>query len=40
VATLIIQLTGGLNLLGWGIVFVYFFFTVGFGRLLMREFRA
>jgi hypothetical protein len=35
VATLIIQLSGGLNTLGWGIVFVYLFFTVGFGYLLV-----
>ncbi|MGC9348937.1 MAG: hypothetical protein ACP5JG_12410, partial [Anaerolineae bacterium] len=31
IATLIIQLTGGLNLLGWGIVIIYLFFTVGYG---------
>ena len=37
VATLILQLTGGLNALGWGIVFVYFFFTVGFGYFLLKE---
>ena len=35
IATLIIQLTGGLNLLGWGIVAVYLFFTIGFGCLLI-----
>lgn len=39
IATLMIQLSGGLNLLGWGIVFVYLFFTIGFGYLLVREFR-
>ena len=37
VATVIIQLSGGLNLLGWGIVAVYLFFTVGFGYLLLQE---
>jgi len=35
--TLFIQLTGGLNMLGWGIVFVYLFFTVTFGYLLVQE---
>ncbi len=37
IATLIIQLTGGLNLLGWGIVAVYLFFTFGFGYLLIPQ---
>ncbi len=37
VATVIIQLSGGLNLLGWSIVAVYLFFTVGFGYLLLQE---
>ena len=36
VATLVIQLTGGLNLLGWGIVAIYLFFTVGFGYFLLK----
>ena len=36
VATLVIQLSGGLNILGWGIVVVYLFFTVGFGYLLLQ----
>ena len=40
VAVLIIQLSGGLNLLGWGIVFIYLFFTVGFGYLLLQEKRT
>lgn len=35
--TLIIQLSGGLNILGWGIVFVYLFFTIGFGYLFVQE---
>lgn len=34
IATLFIQLSGGLNVLGWGIVFVYLFFTIGFGYFL------
>ena len=37
VVTLIIQLSGGLNLLGWGIVAVYLFFTLGFGYLLLPQ---
>jgi hypothetical protein len=37
IATLIIQLSGGLNVLGWGIVFVYLFFTIGFGYFFYRE---
>jgi hypothetical protein len=38
--TLKIQLTGGLNALGWGIVFIYLFFTAGFGNLLIKENRS
>lgn len=37
IATLVIQLSGGLNALGWSIVFVYLFFTVGFGYFLLKE---
>ena len=37
IATLVIQLSGGLNVLGWGIVFVYLFFTVGFGVFLLPQ---
>jgi hypothetical protein len=37
VATLVLQLSGSLNPLGWGVVFVYLFFTVGFGYLLIQE---
>lgn len=40
IATLLIQLSGGLNVLGWGIVFVYLFFTVGFGYLLSQEVKS
>ncbi|MFO7889000.1 MAG: hypothetical protein R6V04_01535 [bacterium] len=37
IATLIIQLSGGLNILGWGIVAVYLFFTIGFGYFLLPQ---
>ena len=37
VATLIILLSGGLNVLGWGIVAVYLFFTLFFGNLLLPK---
>ena len=37
IATLIIQLSGGLNVLGWGIVVVYLFFTIGFGYFLIPQ---
>ena len=37
IATLAIQLTGGLNVLGWGIVAVYLFFTIGFGYFLIPQ---
>ncbi len=37
IVTLKIQLSGGLNLLGWGIVAVYLFFTLGFGYLLLPQ---
>ena len=37
VVTLIIQLSGGLNVLGWAIVVVYLFFAVGFGYLLLPK---
>ncbi len=40
IATLVIQLSGGLNALGWSIVFVYFFFTIGFGYFLIQENKA
>ncbi len=36
-ATLLIQLSGGLNWLGWGIVGIYLFFTVGFGYFFLQE---
>jgi hypothetical protein len=37
IAVLIIQLNGGLNMLGWGIVVVYLFFTIGFGYLILQQ---
>ena len=37
VVTLSILLGGGLNLLGWGIVLVYLFFTLGFGYQLIKK---
>lgn len=37
VATLIILLSGGLNMLGWGIVILYLFFAAGFGYLLLPQ---
>jgi hypothetical protein len=40
IATVMIQLSGGLNVLGWGIVFVYLFFTVGFGYFLSQEVKS
>lgn len=40
VVILVIQLSGGLNILGWGIVVVYLFFTVGFGYLLLQPMKT
>lgn len=37
IAISIMQLQGAMNLLGWGIVAVYLFFTLGFGYLLLKE---
>ncbi|MCJ7802100.1 MAG: hypothetical protein MUP82_07065 [Candidatus Marinimicrobia bacterium] len=37
IATVILILNGSLNALGWGIAFVYIFFTVGYGYFLMQE---
>jgi hypothetical protein len=36
-ASLIIQLSGGLNVLGWSIVAIYLFFTIGFGYFLLPQ---
>jgi hypothetical protein len=35
VAMLLIQLSGGFNLLGWSIVAIYLFFALGFGYFLL-----
>ena len=40
VAITIMQLQGAMNLLGWGIVAVYLFFTVGYGYLLLKQRRS
>ena len=40
VVTLKIQISGGLNMLGWGIVVVYLFFALGFGYLLLPKART
>ena len=40
VAIAIMQLQGAMNLLGWGIVVVYLFFTVGYGHLLLKQHRS
>lgn len=37
IATVLILLSGGLNLLGWGIAAVYLFFTIGFGYFLIPK---
>jgi len=37
IVTSSVVLSGVLNVLGWGIVVVYLFFTVGSGYLLMKE---
>ena len=40
VASLVFQLYGVLSAFGWGVVFIYFFFTVGFGYLLVQDGKA
>jgi len=37
ISALYAQLTGVMNPLGWFIVFIYFFFTVGFGYFLISK---
>jgi hypothetical protein len=37
IAMLLIQLSGGMNLLGWGVVAIYLFFAVGFGYFLLPQ---
>ena len=36
VATLLLQLSGGLSMLGWGVVIIYLFFSIGFGYQFFR----
>ena len=40
IAMLLIQLSGGMNALGWGIIAVYLFFTLGFGYFLLPQKKA
>ena len=40
VAMLWIQLSGGFNLLGWGVVAIYLFFALGFGYFLLPQKKA
>ena len=40
VAAVVLQLSGSLNPLGWGVVLVYLFFTLGFGYQLIQEARS
>jgi hypothetical protein len=35
--SLILQLSGVMNLLGWSIVAIYLFFTIGFGYFLLPQ---
>ena len=37
IAMLAIQLSGGMNLLGWSVVAIYLFFTLGFGYFLRPQ---
>ena len=39
-AMLLIQISGGMNLLGWGIISVYLFFALGFGYFLLPQKKA
>lgn len=40
IAMLILQLSGAMNLLGWGVVFIYLFFTITFGYYMIPQKRA
>ena len=40
IAMLILQLSGAMNLLGWGVVFIYLFFTVTFGYFMFPQKKA
>ena len=37
IATVLLILNKSLNTLGWGIAFVYIFFTIGYGYFLLQE---
>jgi hypothetical protein len=37
IACLILQFTGVMNLLGWGIIAIYLFFTIGFGYFMLKK---
>jgi hypothetical protein len=40
IAMLILQLSGAMNVLGWGVVFIYLFFTVTFGYYMFPKKKA
>ena len=40
IAMLILQLSGAMNALGWGVVFIYLFFTVAFGYYMLPQKKA
>lgn len=40
VATVMFQMSGGMNYFGWSVVLVYAFLTVCFGYLLIREYQT
>jgi len=40
IAMLILQLSAAMNALGWGVVFIYLFFTVAFGYYLLPQKKA
>ena len=40
IAMLILQLSGAMNTLGWGVVFIYLFFTVTFGYYMLPQKKA
>ena len=40
IAMLILQFSGAMNALGWGVVFIYLFFTVTFGYYMFPQKKA
>jgi len=40
IAMLILQLSGAMNALGWGVVFIYLFFTITFGYYMLPRKKA